>query len=110
MWNPVRDHFMGDDQNRVPIPLDGFYDKTHTNDKGNIAISPFHITVIFLNLDTRKKSYKSFPIGLFQTLVKGEDPETIHCLMRLFIIYRMNMNVWVLFYSILLIFMQMVVL
>ena len=40
MWNPASDCLIGDDPHRFPVPLVAFYGKTHTDNKGILAISP----------------------------------------------------------------------
>lgn len=54
--------YIGDDLHTFPVTLVGLYDKTHSDDKGVLATSPSLISCDFLDLDTRKKSYASFPI------------------------------------------------
>jgi hypothetical protein len=56
LWNPTRVAYISDDPDKLPVPLDGFYNKAHTDDKGILAMSPFLIAFAFLNLETRKKS------------------------------------------------------
>ena len=71
LWNPTRLAYIGNDPDKLPVPLIGFYDKTHTDNKGILATSPFLITFAFLNLATRKRSYASFPLGLVPNLNHG---------------------------------------
>ena len=52
LWNPTRLAYVGNDPDKLPVPLIGFCDKTHTDEKGILATSPFLITFAFLNLST----------------------------------------------------------
>jgi hypothetical protein len=79
VWNPTRLAYVGDDPDKLPVPLNGFYDKTHTDNKGILAISPFLITFAFLNLGTRKKLYASFPLGLVPNLNHGRGSRKNSC-------------------------------
>jgi hypothetical protein len=78
-WNPTRDAYIGNDPDKLPVPLVGFYDKTHTDDKGILATAPFLITFAFLNLETRKRSYASFPLGLVPNLNHGRGSRKTSC-------------------------------
>ena len=79
LWNPTREAYIGNDPDKLPVPLIGFYDKTHTDDKGILATSPFLITFAFLNLATRKRSYASFPLGLVPNLNHGRGSRKTSC-------------------------------
>ena len=57
------------------IPLVAFYDKTHTDVKGALSTAPFMITLGFLNLATRKKTYVSFPLALIPNLKHGTSSD-----------------------------------
>ena len=34
LWEPTREEYIGEDDSKFPVPLVGFYDKTHTDEKG----------------------------------------------------------------------------
>ena len=57
LWEPTREEYIGDDDSKFLVPLVGFYDKTHTDEKGVLSTAPFMISFTFPNIETRKKSY-----------------------------------------------------
>jgi hypothetical protein len=79
LWNPTRPAYVGNDPDKLPVPLIGFYEKTHTDNKGILATSPFLITFCFLNLLMRKRSYASFLLGLVPNLNHGRGSRKNSC-------------------------------
>ena len=69
-FQEARDYFIGG-SDQFPLPLITFYDKTHTDNKGALSAAPFNITLAFLNIETRMKSYAQFPIGIIPNLKYG---------------------------------------
>jgi hypothetical protein len=46
------------------------------DEKGVLSTAPFMISFTFLDIETRKKSYASFPIGLVPNLSHGKGSRT----------------------------------
>jgi hypothetical protein len=61
-WEEARSHYIGKDRNKFPLSLVAFYDETHTDGKEACKCSPLFVTISWLNLETRKKTYAQFPI------------------------------------------------
>ena len=73
MWHLARDHYIGEDDSKFPMPLVAFYDKTHTDGKGVLALSPFVVTFAFLDLRTRRKTHTSYVLGIVPNLSYGKS-------------------------------------
>jgi hypothetical protein len=72
LWEPTRQAYIGNDNQKFPVPLVGFYDKTHTDQKGILSTVLLLKSFTFLNIETRKKLSASFPIGLVLNLNHGD--------------------------------------